>query len=238
MKTVFITGTSNGIGKEIAKFFKKKKWYVIGLDKVKHAEFTDIFIHYDLAKPINKNFILGKLSNINQINLLINNAAIQIAKPIFEYNLEDLNISFKVNCIAIFELVQILRKKLDRGSSIINICSVHSIATSPNLSSYVASKGAVLSLTRAFALELAPLGIKVNSISPGAVNTDMLKEGLKRAGKKYDITKKIPLQKIIEPIEIAKLCYFLTKEDITVTGQNFIIDGGVTAQLSSEIFEV
>ncbi len=238
MKTVFITGTSQGIGKEIAKFFKKKKWYVIGLDKIKDTEFTDIFIHCDLAKPIDKNLILKKLLNVNIVDLLINNAAIQIAKSIFEYKLEDLNNSFKVNCIAIFELTQILQEKLNRGSSIINICSVHSIATSPNLSSYVATKGAVLALTKAFALELAPLGIKVNSISPGAVNTEMLKQGLKRAGKGYDISKRIPLKKIVEPVEIAKLCYFLAKENITVTGQNFIIDGGATAQLSSENFEV
>lgn len=122
---------------------------------------------------------------------------------------------------------------------------MHAFATSKNISSYAATKGGILAFTRALSLELAKYNIRVNAILPGAVNTNMLREGLKRNIKEgqnldsilKDIEKKHPLGRIGEPEEIEKAIYFLAdnNELSFITGQSLIVNGGAMAQLSTEV---
>ena len=110
---------------------------------------------------------------------------------------------------------------------------------------YLSKKGSVLTFTRAISLELAKYKIRVNALLPGAVDTRMLREGLKRnikKGKNLDSTlkefeKKHPLGRIGKPEEIAKAIYFLadSNEASFITGQSLIVDGGAMAQLSTEV---
>ncbi len=134
--------------------------------------------------------------------------------------------------------------KAGNGGAIVNVSSVHAVATSKDIAAYAASKGGMLALTRALAIELAPDSIRVNTVLPGAVDTDMLKAGLNRdhAGggttdeRLENLAGKTVSGKIGTPDEIARAIYFLADNDESsfITGQPLVIDGGATARLSTE----
>jgi NAD(P)-dependent dehydrogenase (short-subunit alcohol dehydrogenase family) len=122
------------------------------------------------------------------------------------------------------------------------VSSVHAIATSKNIAAYATTKGGLLALTRALAIELAP--IRVNAVLPGAVDTPMLRSGLQRGHLQGDDTEDLVKElenkhimgRIGKPSEIAEAIYFLSDRDRSsfMTGQALVIDGGATARLSTE----
>ena len=122
--------------------------------------------------------------------------------------------------------------------------SVHAVATSKEIAAYAASKGGMLALTRALAIELAKDNIRVNTVLPGAVDTQMLRSGLNRdhAGegtpdeRLENLARKTVSGKIGKPEEIARAIYFLADQDQSsfITGQPLVIDGGATSRLSTE----
>jgi len=129
-------------------------------------------------------------------------------------------------------------------AAIVNVSSVHAIATSTNISAYAASKGALLSLTRALAIELAPDQIRVNAVLPGAVNTPMLHDGLVRGPVQgadiqelmRELGRRTVIGRVGRPEEIAQAILFLADNDRSsfMTGQALVVDGGATARLSTE----
>jgi NAD(P)-dependent dehydrogenase (short-subunit alcohol dehydrogenase family) len=128
--------------------------------------------------------------------------------------------------------------------AIVNVASVHAVATSADIASYAASKGALLALTRAMAIEFAGDNVRVNTILPGAVDTPMLDAGLSRGHvsgetleeRKADLARKTVIGRVGDPIEIAKAIYFLADNEQSsfMTGQPLIVDGGATIRLSTE----
>jgi NAD(P)-dependent dehydrogenase (short-subunit alcohol dehydrogenase family) len=130
------------------------------------------------------------------------------------------------------------------GGAIVNVSSVHAVQTSANIASYAASKGGLLALTRAMAIEFAPDNIRVNAILPGAVDTPMLHAGLGRghvgAGDLHqrleNLASKTVNGRVGKPSEIASAIYFLADDQQSsfMTGQALIVDGGATARLSTE----
>jgi len=128
--------------------------------------------------------------------------------------------------------------------AIVNVGSVHALATSPDIGAYAASKGGVLALTRAMALEFGGGGVRVNAVVPGAVDTEMLREGLSRglqnAGSREDerraLGARIPLGRIGTPEEIASAILFLADGQLSayITGQSLVVDGGALARLGTE----
>jgi 3alpha(or 20beta)-hydroxysteroid dehydrogenase len=119
------------------------------------------------------------------------------------------------------------------GGSIINISSINGIIPGPGAMSYVASKFAIRGMTKAAALELAPLGIRVNSIHPGAIDTDMARDALASAG--IDPVGHLPIPRMGKPDEVARMAVFLASDDSSYsTGSEFVVDGGwlVTPALS------
>ncbi len=131
-----------------------------------------------------------------------------------------------------------------RDGAIVNLSSVHALATSANIAAYAASTGGVLALTRALAIELAPSAVRVNAVLPGAVDTDMLQSGLARVQFGSDgiesalkvLAGKTPAGRIGRPEEIAETVYFLAdaKGSSFITGQTIVVDGGATARLGTE----
>ena len=125
-----------------------------------------------------------------------------------------------------------------------NVSSVHAVATSANIAAYAASKGGLLALTRALAIELAPYKIRVNAVLPGAVDTTMLHAGLNRghlidkdiSQQIENLGKKHIIGRIGQSEEIAQGILFLADSERSsfMTGQTLIIDGGATARLSTE----
>ena len=129
------------------------------------------------------------------------------------------------------------------GGSIVNVSSVHAIATSSNIAAYAASKGALVALTRAMAIELAPDNIRVNAVLPGAVDTPMLRAGLNREHIQdsntevlmHELGKKHVIGRVGQPEEIGQTILFLADcQSSFITGQSIIVDGGATARLSTE----
>jgi NAD(P)-dependent dehydrogenase (short-subunit alcohol dehydrogenase family) len=129
-------------------------------------------------------------------------------------------------------------------AAIVNISSVHAVATSANIAAYAASKGALLALTRALAIELTHDRIRVNAVLPGAVDTPMLHAGLNRGhvegNSTHELVKALGARHVIgrvgEPDEIGQAILFLADHDRSsfITGQALIVDGGATARLSTE----
>jgi NAD(P)-dependent dehydrogenase (short-subunit alcohol dehydrogenase family) len=134
--------------------------------------------------------------------------------------------------------------KASGQGAVVNVSSVHAVATSKNIAAYAASKGGLLALTRAMAIEFAPDNIRVNAILPGAVDTQMLRAGLTRdhAGggtldqRLENLAKNTVSGKVGTPEEIAQAIYFLANHEQSsfMTGQAMIVDGGATARLSTE----
>jgi glucose 1-dehydrogenase len=248
-KTVLITGAAGGIGRATVNLFSEKGWRVIGVDR---AEFrkdfprNGLFIQSDIARPEDMHAIFEKAHAFtDSLDALVNNAAIQVAKPLIETTVEEWDSVMASNLRSVFLGVKLAHPLLKAGGgAVVNVSSVHAIQTSANIAAYAASKGGLLALTRAMAIEFAPDNIRVNAVLPGAVDTPMLRAGLGRghAGRgdmqeRLDnLARKTVSGKVGTPEEIAHAIYFLADNEQSsfMTGQALVVDGGATARLSTE----
>jgi glucose 1-dehydrogenase len=170
----------------------------------------------------------------------------QIAKPLIETTVEEWDAVMAANLRSVFLGVKLAHPLLKArgGAAVVNISSVHAIQTSKNIAAYAASKGGMLALTRAMAIEFAPDNIRVNAILPGAVDTPMLRAGLDRGHvgrgdiqeRLDNLASKTVNGRVGTPQEIAHAIYFLADNEQSsfMTGQALVIDGGATARLSTE----
>ena len=170
----------------------------------------------------------------------------QVAKPLLETTVEEWDAIMASNLRSVFLGARLAYPLLKQagGGAIINVSSVHAVATSANIAAYAASKGGLLALTRAMAIEFARDEIRVNAILPGAVDTPMLRAGLNRdhvsGGTIHDrlenLARRTVNGRIGQPAEIARCIYFLADQEQSsfMTGQALIVDGGATARLSTE----
>ena len=247
-RVVLITGTAGGIGSATAETFAEADWQVIGVDKRRPAELPEFvdFIQADISQPETSNRIMAEISaKEERLDALVNNAAIQICKPLLETSLDDWSRTMDINVRAVLLLTQAFYPLLkDSGGAIVNVSSVHAIATSMGMLAYAASKGALLAMTRAMALELAVEGIRVNAVLPGAVDTEMLRNGLRHGyggGSRteellHGLERKHIIGRVGLPKEIARAIFFLadSEQSSFMTGQSLVVDGGATARLSTE----
>lgn len=247
LRSVLITGASRGIGRGAVEHFAASGWAVIGIDRDPfEGAFPDpgLFIQGDIADLD----LVQTFAQIQQftpmLHALVNNAAAQVAKPFLETTPEDWDALMAVNLRAIGQLINHAHPFLKKvGGAIVNISSVHAVATSADIAVYAASKGALLALTRALAIEFAPDGIRVNAVLPGAVDTPMLRAGLSRGHvsgtleeRMAQLAAKTVIGRIGTPQEIAQAIYFLADnaQSSFITGQGLIVDGGATSRLSTE----
>jgi len=247
--TVLVTGAAGGIGRATVALFAEKGWHVIGVDR---AEFGDefpadgIFIQSDISRGEDMEAIFEKVNTFTKsLDALVNNAAMQIAKPIIETSVDEWDAVMASNLRSVFLGVKLAHPLLKvYGGAVVNVSSVHAIQTSANIAAYAASKGGLLALTRAMAIEFAPDDIRVNAILPGAVDTPMLRAGLGRGHVGHgnmqerldNLARKTVNGKVGKPEEIAYAIYFLADNEQSsfMTGQALVVDGGATARLSTE----
>ncbi len=178
--------------------------------------------------------------------MLVNNAAVQVAKPLVDTTIEEWDGVMASNLRSVFLFVKLAHPlfKAAGGGAIVNVSSVHAVQTSANIAAYAASKGGMLALTRAMAIEFAVDNIRVNAILPGAVDTPMLRAGLGRGhvgqgdmqSRIDNLARKTVNGRVGKPEEIASAIFFLADNDQSsfMTGQALIVDGGATARLSTE----
>jgi glucose 1-dehydrogenase len=249
-KTLLITGAAGGIGRATVDLFARSGWRVIGVDRNPFGEdfpAEGLFIRSDISHPEKLAAIFDQVQTFTQtLNALVNNAAMQIAKPLLETTVEEWDAVIASNLRSAFLGVKLAHPliKAAGGGAVVNVSSVHAVQTSANISVYAASKGGLLALTRAMAIEFAPDNIRVNAILPGAVDTPMLRAGLGRghvAGSDIqtrldNLARRTVNGRVGRPEEIAHAIYFLA-DDVQssfMTGQAMIVDGGATARLSTE----
>lgn len=249
-KTILITGAAGGIGRATINLFTEKGWKVIGVDRNEFGnDFpkNGLFIQSDIARPEDMESIFEKAKGFtDSLDALVNNAAVQVAKPLIQTSVEEWDAVMAANLRSVFLAVKLAHPLIrsNKGGAIVNVSSVHAVQTSANIAAYAASKGGLLALTRAMAIEFAPDSIRVNAILPGAVDTPMLRAGLSRGHvgdgnlqeRLDNLAKKTVSGKVGTPQEIAKAIYFLADNEQSsfMTGQAMIVDGGATARLSTE----
>lgn len=249
-KTVLITGSAGGIGRACVQLFAEKGWLVIGVDK---NEFGDgfpaggLFLQADIADAGQFELIFQEVAEFtDHLDAIVNNAAMQVSKSIVTTSVAEWDQTIATNLRPTFLTAKFGFPLLEKagGAAIVNVSSVHAIQTSTNIAAYAASKGGILAMTRAMAIEFAPFSIRVNAVLPGAVDTPMLRDGLNRGqhsgGSVLDrldnLARKTVNGRIGQPEEIAQAVYFLADNSSSsfMTGQALVVDGGATARLSTE----
>lgn len=249
-KTVLITGVGGGIGRATLEHFVQKGWRVIGVDRFSlNGDFPSSghFIQADISQPESAELIFEQARAFSStLDALVNNAAVQVAKPLVETTVEEWDAVMASNLRPVFLFAKLAYPlfKAAGGGAIVNVSSVHAVQTSANIAAYAASKGGILALTRAMAIEFAPDNIRVNAILPGAVDTPMLRAGLNRGHAGHgdlqsrldNLARKTVNGRVGQPVEIASAIYFLAdnSQSSFMTGQALIVDGGATARLSTE----
>lgn len=247
-RVVTITGVCGGIGRATARVFYEAGWVVVGVDRREDDVPDDVhqFVRADVAKVDAPHHIFEYVAaKQGRLDALVNNAACQICKPLVETTVEEFDTIMACNVRSIFLSVQKALPLLrESQGSVVNISSVHAVATSADIAAYAASKGALLALTRAMALEFGEIGVRVNAVLPGAVDTPMLHAGLSRGHvggndvqkKLRGLGKKHVMGRVGKPQEIGQTILFLADNDRSsfMTGQSLIVDGGATARLSTE----
>ncbi|MBN2047931.1 MAG: SDR family oxidoreductase [Anaerolineaceae bacterium] len=249
-RVMLITGAAGGIGRATVKLFAEKGWKVIGVDRNPFGvEFPEngLFIQSDISLEENISAIYAEVYEFTHtLDAVVHNAAYQVTKPLVETTVEEWDAVMASNLRSVFLGVKLAYPLLknDGGGAIVNVSSVHAIQTSANIAAYAASKGGLLALTRAMAIEFAPDDIRVNAVLPGAVDTPMLRAGMNRdhAGsgtlheRLENLASKTVNGRIGQPEEIARAIYFLADngQSSFMTGQAMVVDGGATSRLSTE----
>ena len=244
-KIALVTGSSMGIGRAIAVRFAQEGADVVinynrspggaqeALREVEAAGRQGLIVQADLASTADvQRLITTAVEHFGKLDILVNNAGIETHAPFWEVTEEDYDRVLNVNLKGVFFATQAMVQHLmqsKRPGKIVNISSVHEELPFPNFTAYCASKGGLKMLTRNLSVELGPLGININSIAPGAIETPINTKLLNDPKKLSALLAQIPLARLGKPEDVAGLAVFLASSDADyVTGSTYFVDGGLT----------
>jgi NAD(P)-dependent dehydrogenase (short-subunit alcohol dehydrogenase family) len=250
-KVAVITGAGQGIGKACALLFAEEGAKVVvvarndekGLAVVKEINKKKgeaIFIHADVSKEMEvKAMVDAVVKKYGHIDILVNNAGVVLVKPITETTEADIDYLVGSNYKSMIFCIKHSVPRMPKGGSIVNVSSISGHVGQINHAAYGGSKGAQLSMTRALAWELGPKGIRVNSISPGSVDTPMLMGDCEIEAKRHHTTVEA-IRKEREdigvfhrwgtPEEIAEPVLFIASDKASyITGADLLVDAGWNA---------
>jgi glucose 1-dehydrogenase len=234
-----VTGANTGIGYAIAERLLRDGFSLGYATQGRDEKYREPYerlarlgtVHWvggDLSDPaVPQQLVDETVDALGELDALVSNAGLSLAKPALELTASDFDLIFAVDVRAAFLLAQAAARAMgDRGGSIVNITSVHEHIPRANFSLYAASKAALGMLTRGLALELAPLGIRVNAVAPGVIATE------RNVADARSLDAEVPLGRPGEPAEVAGLVsYLLSAEARYVTGVSYLIDGGMVLQV-------
>lgn len=234
VKTALITGASRGIGRAMAARFISDGWDVVNLDLTPpetRPELGDRWLKVDLGDVEQTNEVLREIVSTGPVSALVNNAAIGRMSAIDDTTVEDFDTSVAINMRAPMLCAQAVipgMKALGFGR-IVNIASRAHLGKTLR-TSYAATKGAMVSMTRVWALELAPHGISVNAIAPGPIRTELFERANPADNPRTrQIVDGIPVGRLGEPEDVANAAaFFLDERSGFVTGQVLYVCGGIT----------
>ena len=242
-KTAIVTGARRGIGRAIALALAREGANVVVsdisqedcrkvVDEIEELGRKGLALKCDVNSSDDvEDMVKRAVAEFGRIDILVNNAGILTFKPFLELTDEDWDKTLNVNLKGQFLCARAAGRVMieNKWGRIINIASISSGGCGiafPLIAHYTASKGGVMALTEALALELTPQGVNVNAICPGAIDTDMVK-GVKEGGQLAQVLARIPKGRLGQPEEIASLAVFLASEESDyISGAAIVIDGG------------
>ena len=253
MKIIAITGGGAGIGRGIAWHFARLGYGVSitdadrqagqeSLEVMREAGSQAIFVPGDVSKPADVNrWLKATKAKLGVPDVLVNNAGIEIRKPLLELSVAEFDKVIAVNLRGTFLCAQAAAKmmatrrdsKKGRGGAIINIASTRAFMSEAGTEAYTASKGGIVALTHGMAISLAEHRIRVNCICPGWIETADWQKASKAKKPRHSKADKEqhPVGRVGMPEDIAKACRFLAEDADFITGQSIVVDGGMTVKM-------
>ncbi|MEL6221341.1 MAG: glucose 1-dehydrogenase [Cyanobacteria bacterium J06626_14] len=253
-KVALVTGSSQGIGQAIAirlaaegaqviinyrshpegaeETLEKAKatggvCHLAGCPEAGTTVQADLSVMDDIRRLVDEG-----IQRLGKIDILVNNAGLEKHAPFWEVTEKDYDKVLDVNLKGAFFATQFVAKHLmetQRPGRIINISSVHEEIPFPNFAAYCASKGGMKMLARNLAVELAPYGITVNNVAPGAIETPINTDLLNDKEKLNALLQNIPLGRLGQPEDVSSLVAFLASDEASyITASTFFVDGGLT----------
>ncbi|MFF3845747.1 SDR family NAD(P)-dependent oxidoreductase [Streptomyces sp. NPDC002328] len=248
-RVVLVTGGARGQGEQEARLFAEEGARVVVADvldeqgQVLAEEIGALYTHLDVREEESWRSALAAAQRAyGRVDGLVNNAGILRFNSLTDTPLDEFMEVVRVNQVGCFLGVRTVAPAMADGGTIVNTASYTGLTGMAAVGAYAATKHAILGLTRVAALELAPRGIRVNAMCPGAIDTAMSNPAVldpaadaEETAKALDglYRKLVPLGRIGRPEEVARLALFLTSDDSSyITGQPFVIDGGWLAGVS------
>ena len=238
-----ITGACGGIGRALCDVFTEAGYLAVGIDLHAPEDYPHPVIHCDIRRLAQSEQAAETLKkdvlNITagRLDVLINNAAVQIIKPCNELTRSDWAATLETNLLAPFWLTTLFLPELRRAKgSVVNIGSIHARLTKRQFVAYATSKGALETMTKAMALDLAP-DVRVNAIAPAATDTPMLRAGFMENPDGFAALERYhPLERIASPEEVAQIALFLAGAHAGfITGSTIGVDGGIRGCLRDPV---
>jgi NAD(P)-dependent dehydrogenase (short-subunit alcohol dehydrogenase family) len=244
-KVAIVTGTSRGLGKSMAMALAEvgANIVLVGRNKEKLEEATHEVADFgvktlpvvaDVTRAEEVEALVSRaIEKFGKVDVLVNNVGTYIGKPIVESTLEDWHNLINTNLTSTYLCSREVGKYMverQRGK-VINMAAALGALGANNATAYCASKGGVIQLTRALAVEWAKYNINVNAIAPGTMETEITRSMLEDPTVRKAVTGKIPLKRIGQPSDLAGAVIFLaTQASDYVTGQTLFVDGGFSIQ--------
>lgn len=243
-KVIIVTGGAMGMGQTHCELLASHGAWVFVADmnvELGQATVAGIrknggkadFLKLDVTNEADWNAAVGQIiERAGRIDVLINNAGILVLKPVQDTTNEDWDRTFDVNARSVFigtRAVIPFMQKAGKGN-IVNVSSIYGLVGAPGASAYEASKGAVRLFTKSCAVDLAPFNIRVNSVHPGVIETQMTRDLLADPVIRPALLGPTLLKRPAQPIEVSQAVLFLASDESSfVHGAELVVDGGYTA---------
>lgn len=243
MKVLAVTGGAQGIGRAVALRFVRARYAVSIADPdaaagrktarmIEDAGVKCLYVRADVGVPAQiGNWVARTVKVLGCPDALVNNAGIGKPAPFLKLRTKDFDRVIAVNLRGTFLCSQGFARHMAKrgGGAIVNIASTRAFMSEAGTEAYTASKGGIVALTHGMAISLGPLGIRVNSVSPGWIET-RAKTAVHSARDRLQH----PVGRVGKPEDIADACFYLVEQAGFMTGQNLTIDGGMTVKMIYE----
>lgn len=242
-RVALVTGGGSGLGRAIAWGFACHGAHVVlvdrdaaavraAADEIARAGTRTLALVAEASDEAQvERAVADALAAFGHVDVLVNGAGHNIRRPLLEFTVEEFDSLHAVHVRGAFLFARAVGRHMQARASgaMINIASIIGLVGAPNVSAYAAAKGALVQLTRALALEMAPAGVRVNAIAPGYIDTPLTRQHSEAVRRRIETG--TPLGRFGEPRELIGASVFLASDAASyVTGTTLVVDGGWTAQ--------